>query len=103
MAQEEVENLLKESGQLRVLAFLYEAKGMLPLALQVWQTLSEGSIHIQGKGKLSGRRIQDDKPLNQVDPQILQLTAAKEASRLLEFSSDGDLVLTHLKWVKLVK
>ena len=94
-----MENLLKESGQLRVLAFLYETKGMLPLALQVWQTLSEGSIHIQGKGKLSGRRIQD----NQVDPQIVQLTAAKEASRLLEISSDGDLVLTHLKWVKLVK
>ena len=95
--------MLKESGQLRVLAFLYETKGMIALALQVWQALAEGSIPMQGKRVLSGRRIQDDKSLNQVDLQILQLTAAKEASRLLETSSDGDLVLAHLKWVRFVE
>jgi hypothetical protein len=76
---------------------------MLALALQVWQALSEGNIHMQGKSMLSGRKVQDEKLLNQVDPHILQLTAAKEASRLLESCSDGDLVLAHLKWVQLVK
>lgn len=96
---EEVENLLQESGKLRTLAFLYETKGMHALALQVWQTLAEGKVHVPMVETLPGRRIQEIALTDRVETSILQLAAAREASRLLEASSDGDLVLTHLKWI----
>ncbi|KAG0575358.1 hypothetical protein KC19_VG339500 [Ceratodon purpureus] len=72
---EEVETTLKAAGQLHPLALLYETKGILSLALQVWQTLA-----LDGAG----------------EPQMV---AAKEAARLLESSSDSALVLQHTEWL----
>lgn len=74
--QEEVESALDAAGQLHPLALLYETKGMLSLALQVWQTLAHDA------------RVGDS-----------QVVAAGEAARLLEISSDSALVLQHLQWV----
>eukprot|EP00250_Pteridium_aquilinum_P021146 c25040_g1_i1 orf=503-3787(-) len=92
---EELEDLLQKSGKLRTLAFLYETKGMVEQALKVWQTLAEGNAHTP----MPARRIQEIKSTDQVETSSLRLAAAGEASRLLEASSDGVLVLTHLKWI----
>jgi hypothetical protein len=73
---EEVESTLRAAGQLHPLALLYETKGILPLALQVWQTLA-----LDNGGGDS------------------QMVAAREAARLLESSSDSALVLQHVEWL----
>ncbi|XP_024378874.1 vacuolar sorting protein 3 isoform X3 [Physcomitrium patens] len=73
---EEVESALEAAGQLHPLALLYETKGMLSLALQVWQTLAHDA------------RVGDS-----------QVVAVGEAARLLEISSDSALVLQHLQWL----
>lgn len=75
--QEEVETTLKAAGQLHPLALLYETKGILPLALQVWKTLALDN----GVGDS-------------------QMVSAREAARLLESSSDSVLVLQHVEWVR---
>lgn len=93
--QEELESLLDESGHLRTLAFLYSSKGMSSKALAIWRILarnyssglwkdhsSESSSHSVGTNILSGKE-----------------TAAAEASKILEESSDSQLVLQHLGWV----
>lgn len=74
--QEEVESTLRAANQLHPLALLYETKGILPLALQVWHTLA-----LDNGGGDS------------------QMEAAREAARLLESSSDSALVLQHVEWV----
>lgn len=74
--QEEVESTLRAANQLHPLALLYETKGILPLALQVWHTLA-----LDNGGGDS------------------QMVAAREAARLLESSSDSALVLQHVEWL----
>lgn len=93
--QEELETLLDDSGHLRTLAFLYASKGMSSKALAIWRILArnyssglwedpvvETDLQDGSKNILSGREI-----------------AAIEASKILEESSDQDLVLQHLGWV----
>ncbi|XP_073129655.1 vacuolar sorting protein 3 [Henckelia pumila] len=87
---EELEPLLHESGHLRALAFLYAGKGMSDEALTIWRILARNystSYH-KGQYEVTGSL----KPLS---PEM----AAIEASRILEESSDEDLVLQHLGWI----
>ncbi|PRQ29934.1 putative quinoprotein alcohol dehydrogenase-like superfamily [Rosa chinensis] len=92
---EELESLLDDSGHLRTLAFLYSSKGMSSKALAIWRILarnyssglwkdpsSESSSDCGGTNIISGKE-----------------TAAAEASKILEESSDSQLVLQHLGWV----
>jgi hypothetical protein len=93
--QEELEHMLEESGHLRTLAFLYASKGMSSKAVAIWRILARNypsslrkdpalETIIQGSGEnlISGKAI-----------------AAAEASKILEASSDQDLILQHLGWV----
>ncbi|KAI5072328.1 hypothetical protein GOP47_0012434 [Adiantum capillus-veneris] len=93
---EELEDMLHQSGRLRTLGFLYESKGMVEKALQVWQTLADSS---NTRISVPARRMQEIKNFNETENPGLQLAAAREASRLLEASQDGVLVLKHLKWI----
>ncbi|KAG8643565.1 hypothetical protein MANES_11G052180v8 [Manihot esculenta] len=92
---EELETLLDDSGHLRTLAFLYASKGMSSKALAIWRILArnyssglwedpvvETDLQDGSKNIISGREI-----------------AAIEASKILEESSDQDLVLQHLGWI----
>lgn len=97
--QEELEQMLEESGHLRTLAFLCASKGMSSKAVSIWRILArnyssglwkdialENSILAGGENLISGKAI-----------------AAAEASKILEQSSDQDLILQHLGWVWLIK
>ncbi|KAJ4832081.1 hypothetical protein Tsubulata_009852 [Turnera subulata] len=87
---EELETLLDDSGHLRTLAFLYASKGVSSKALAIWRILARNyssglwkdTAADSNSNVLSGREI-----------------AAIEASKILEESSDQDLVLQHLGWV----
>ncbi|KAL5773542.1 hypothetical protein ACOSQ2_013466 [Xanthoceras sorbifolium] len=92
---EELETLLDDSGHLRTLAFLYASKGMSSKALAIWRVLArnyssglwkdpavENDLHDDSTDAISGREI-----------------AAMEASKILEESSDEDLILQHLGWI----
>ncbi|KAJ0082304.1 hypothetical protein Patl1_11773 [Pistacia atlantica] len=93
--QEELESLLDESGHLRTLAFLYASKGVNSKALAIWRILArnyssglwkdpavENDLHNGSTDVISGREI-----------------AATEATKILEESSDEDLILQHLGWI----
>lgn len=92
---EELEHMLEESGHLRTLAFLYASKGMSSKAVSIWRILArsyssslrkdlalETIIQNSGENLISGKAI-----------------AAAEASRILEESSDQELILQHLGWI----
>ncbi|KAI4354234.1 hypothetical protein L6164_003120 [Bauhinia variegata] len=92
---EELEQFLEESGHLRTLAFLYASKGMSSKAVAIWRILArnygsglwkdpalENSLQDSGSKVISGRE-----------------NAATEASKILEESSDQDLILQHLVWI----
>ncbi|GAV61528.1 CNH domain-containing protein/Vps39_1 domain-containing protein/Vps39_2 domain-containing protein [Cephalotus follicularis] len=92
---EELETLLDDSGHLRTLAFLYASKGMSSKALAIWRILAknyssglwkdpaaDNDFHDGSTSVISGREI-----------------AAIEGSKILEESSDQDLVLHHLGWI----
>ncbi|MQL95338.1 hypothetical protein Taro_028003 [Colocasia esculenta] len=81
-AVEELEALLEESGHSRTLAFLYASKGMSSKALTIWRRLA--------RNYSTGLWI---------DHAASQRAAALEATKLLEESSDQDLVLQHLSWI----
>jgi len=87
--------MLEESGHLRTLAFLCASKGMSSKAVHIWRILArnyssglwkdpalENSTQDSGDSLISGRAI-----------------AAAEASKILEESSDQELILEHLGWV----
>lgn len=93
--QEELEQILEGSGHLRTLAFLYASKGMSSKAVAIWRILArnyssglwkdpavENSLQGSGANVVSGKEI-----------------AAAEVSKILEESSDQDLILQHLGWV----
>ncbi|XP_047181460.1 vacuolar sorting protein 3 [Vigna umbellata] len=92
---EELEQMLEESGHLRTLAFLCASKGMSSKAVHIWRILArnyssglwkdpalENSTQDSGESLISGRSI-----------------AAAEASKILEESSDQELILQHLGWI----
>ncbi|KAK7393772.1 hypothetical protein VNO78_22336 [Psophocarpus tetragonolobus] len=92
---EELEQMLEESGHLQTLAFLCASKGMSAKAVHIWRILArnyssslwkdpalESSTGDSGENLISGRAI-----------------AAAEASKILEESSDQELILQHLGWI----
>ncbi|KAK9145975.1 hypothetical protein Sjap_005878 [Stephania japonica] len=90
---EELETLLDGSGHLRTLAFLYASKGMSSKALAIWRILPRN----YSVGLWKDPAINDDDSLKNFISS--QKVAATEASKLLEDSSDQDLVLQHLGWI----
>ncbi|KAK7382866.1 hypothetical protein VNO80_01996 [Phaseolus coccineus] len=92
---EELEQMLEESGHLRTLAFLCASKGMSSKAVHIWRILArnyssglwkdpalENSTQDNRESLISGRAI-----------------ASAEASKILEESSDQELILEHLGWI----
>ncbi|XP_057981960.1 vacuolar sorting protein 3 [Malania oleifera] len=87
---EELEMLLDDSGHLRALAFLYSSKGMSSKALAIWRILARN--YSSGLWK---------DPVVEYDAHVAsgKEMAAVEASKILEESSDQDLILQHLGWI----
>ncbi|KAL3851561.1 hypothetical protein ACJIZ3_013443 [Penstemon smallii] len=93
---EELEALLNDSGHLRTLAFLYAGKGMSAKALAIWRILARNySSSIYDKDQSVESDLQD--PSRHFTSG--RETAANEGSKILESSSDQDLVLQHLGWI----
>ncbi|XP_057829008.2 vacuolar sorting protein 3 isoform X2 [Cryptomeria japonica] len=92
---EELEALLKESGHLRTLAFLYSSKGLQPQALEIWQVLVQRNLTMPLEGSSFARKKGNESTGFTPD----QLAAAAEAAHILEESSDHKLVLKHLAWI----
>lgn len=92
--QEELENLLDDSGHLRTLAFLYANKGMDSKALAIWRVLARN--YSTGLWTIP---LKDSIQRATGDALSAQEIAASEASKILEQSSDQDLVLQHFSWV----
>ncbi|CAN6545925.1 unnamed protein product [Malus baccata var. baccata] len=92
---EELETLLDDSGHLRTLAFLYASKGISSKALGIWRILARNYSSGLWKDPMLESGSQDG------GTSIIsgKETAAAEASKLLEESSDPALVLQHLGWV----
>lgn len=92
---EELETLLDDSGHLRTLAFLYASKGISSKALAIWRVLARNYSTGLWKDTTLENDIQDTSNIGISSKEI----AAVEASKILEESSDQDLVLQHLGWV----
>ena len=95
--QEELETLLDDSGHLRTLAFLYASRGMSSKALAIWRILARNYTSGLWKDVASENGVQDATTHRLSGKE----TAAAEASKILEESSDAQLVLQHLGWVRL--
>ncbi|RRT58599.1 hypothetical protein B296_00046450, partial [Ensete ventricosum] len=95
--QEELETLLDDSRHLRTLAFLYASKGMYSKALTIWRMLAKN--YSTGLWKNPASSVACDSPKSCTDLSSGQQNAANEASKLLQESSDQDLVMEHLEWV----
>lgn len=93
--QEELETLLDESGHLRTLAFLYTSKGMSSKALAIWRVLARN----YSSGLWKDPAVENDLLDGCADVMSGREVAATEASKILEESSDEDLILQHLGWV----
>lgn len=93
--QEELETLLDESGHLRTLAFLYASKGMSSKALAIWRILARNYSSGLWKDPVVEIKLLD------ANASVLsgKVAVATEAAKILEESSDQDLVLQHLGWV----
>ncbi|RWW84089.1 hypothetical protein BHE74_00007317 [Ensete ventricosum] len=94
---EELETLLDDSRHLRTLAFLYASKGMYSKALTIWRMLAKN--YSTGLWKNPASSVAYDSPKSCTDLSSGQQNAANEASKLLQESSDQDLVMEHLEWV----
>ncbi|KAM7256252.1 hypothetical protein ACFE04_011993 [Oxalis oulophora] len=92
---EELETLLDDSGHLRTLAFLYASKGMNSKALAIWRILARNYSSGLWKDPLVENDL-DDGNSNVISSRQV---AATEAAKILEESSDQDLVLEHLRWI----
>ncbi|CAA2991564.1 Transforming growth factor-beta receptor-associated protein 1 homolog [Olea europaea subsp. europaea] len=104
---EELEALLNDSGHLRALAFLYARKGMSAKALGIWRILarnySQGRYY-RGQSEETGSTRENKDTTTDLNVSSRNVifgreTAALEASRILEESSDQELVLQHLGWI----
>lgn len=93
--QEELEHMLEESGHLRTLGFLYASKGMSSKAVSIWRILARNYSSSLRKDPALETIIQDSGE-NLISGKAI---AAAEASKILELSSDQDLILQHLGWV----
>ncbi|XP_015076339.1 vacuolar sorting protein 3 isoform X3 [Solanum pennellii] len=92
---EELELLLSESGHLRALAFLYASKGMSSKSLSIWRVLARNYSSSYLNDSHGANHLQDT--INSITSD--QETAVMEASKILESSSDQELVLQHLGWI----
>ncbi|XP_030969005.1 vacuolar sorting protein 3-like isoform X3 [Quercus lobata] len=92
---EELETLLDDSGHLRMLAFLYASKGISSKALAIWRVLARNYSTGLWKDPTLENDIQDTSNNGISSKEIVAI----EASKILEESSDQDLVLQHLGWV----
>ncbi|XP_062118108.1 vacuolar sorting protein 3 [Humulus lupulus] len=92
---EELETLLGDSGHLRTLAFLYASRGMSSKALAIWRILARNYTSGLWKDNSLKSGLDD----NSTHILAGKETAAAEASKILEESSDADLVLQHLGWI----
>lgn len=81
--------LLNNSGHLRTLAFLYGSKGMDSKSVAIWR-------HLARNYAASLRRETGDTLERGTSS---ERKAAEEASKILQLTSDQDLVLEHLSWV----
>ncbi|KAL6992102.1 Vacuolar protein sorting-associated protein 3 [Sarracenia purpurea var. burkii] len=93
--QEELETLLNESGNLRTLAFLYASKGMCSKALAIWRMM----VRNYSSDHWKDARTEMDSQHYSTNVISCKEIAAIEASKILEKSSDQDLVLQHLGWI----
>nr|XP_027192450.1 vacuolar sorting protein 3 isoform X2 [Cicer arietinum] len=91
---EELEHMLEESGHLRTLAFLYASKGMSSKAVSIWRILARNYSSSLWKDPALDNIIQDSG-----ENLISGKAIAAEASKILEESSDQDLILQHLGWI----
>ncbi|XP_077241075.1 vacuolar sorting protein 39 [Tasmannia lanceolata] len=94
-AVEELESLLDDSRHLRTLAFLYANKGMSLRALDIWRLLARN----YSAGLWNDPTVESDSEDSHINLISSQTTAAVEASKLLEESSDQDMILQHLGWI----
>ncbi|KAI7984687.1 Vacuolar sorting protein 3 [Camellia lanceoleosa] len=92
---EELETLLNDSGNLRTLAFLYASKGMSAKALAIWRILSRN----YSSGHWKDPKVEMDSQQSLNNRISGKEIAAIEASKILEKSSDQDLVLQHIGWI----
>ncbi|KAM3405855.1 hypothetical protein ACQJBY_000090 [Aegilops geniculata] len=94
---DELESLLDNSGHLRTLAFLYGSKGMCSQAVAIWRILARNySTGLwKDRPKLPGTESEEAS----ADKKSGEEIAAIEASKILQATSDQDLVLEHLGWV----
>jgi hypothetical protein len=97
VVQEELESLLDDSGHLRTLAFLYGSKGMCSKSLGIWRILARN--YSTGLWKDHAILPETDSLETSVGKMSGEEIAAVEASKILQASSDQDLVLEHLGWV----
>lgn len=93
--QEELEQILEGSGHLRTLAFLYASKAMSSKAVAIWRILARNYSSGLWKDPALETNLQDSGAKVISSREI----AAAEASKILEESSDQDLILQHLGWV----
>ncbi|XP_044496342.1 vacuolar sorting protein 3 isoform X2 [Mangifera indica] len=92
---EELETLLDDSGHLRTLAFLYASKGVSSKALAIWRILARN----YSSGLWKDPAVENDLPNGSTDVISGREIAATEATKILEESSDEDLILQHLGWI----
>ncbi|PIA51433.1 hypothetical protein AQUCO_01100338v1 [Aquilegia coerulea] len=92
---EELETLLEDSGHLRTLAYLYASKSLSSKALAIWRMLAKNYSAYHWEDTSVEHTPQDAC----TDVVSRPMAAAIEASKLLEVSSDQDMVLQHLGWV----
>ncbi|KAL1339262.1 hypothetical protein AAHE18_U022700 [Arachis hypogaea] len=92
---EELEQMLEESGHLRTLAFLCASKGMSSKAVSIWRILARNYSSGLWIDTALNNNIRDSRE-NLVSGKEI---AAAEAAKILEESSDQDLILQHLGWI----
>ncbi|XP_047080699.1 vacuolar sorting protein 3-like [Lolium rigidum] len=94
---EELESLLENSGHQRTLAFLYGSKGMCSQAVAIWRILARN--YSTGLWKDRPNLPETDSHESLAEKRSGGQIAAIEASKILQATSDQDLVLEHLGWV----
>lgn len=94
---EELESLLENSGHQRTLAFLYGSKGMCSQAVAIWRILARN--YSTGLWKDRPNLPETDTHEALAEKRSGEQIAAIEASKILQATSDQDLVLEHLGWV----
>ncbi|KAM0923263.1 hypothetical protein ACQ4PT_005585 [Festuca glaucescens] len=94
---EELESLLENSGHQRTLAFLYGSKEMCSQAVAIWRILARN--YSTGLWKDRPNLPETDSHEALAEKRSGEQIAAIEASKILQATSDQDLVLEHLGWV----